>query len=214
MRINLLDTEVGGFNYEFLRAISYQRTEGAELGECVVATARIHEGDFDSWIQEWIRLAERVAQEAGVTLKKGKQVEARSAFLRASNYYRAAEFYASHEDPQQYALWTRSRECFQQAASLMSPPIEVLEIPFEDARLPGYFVSGGEGRRPTLMAVGGFDSSGEEVFYWIGRAAAERGWHCLIFEGPGRRGALHLNPSFLLRPDKAEFVSQSERNHQ
>jgi hypothetical protein len=57
MKIDLQDTEVGGFNYEFLRAISYQNSGGAELGECVAAAARIHEGDFDSWIQEWTRLA-------------------------------------------------------------------------------------------------------------------------------------------------------------
>jgi pimeloyl-ACP methyl ester carboxylesterase len=201
MKIDLLDTEVGGFNYEFLRAISYQASGGAELGECIAAVARIHEGDFDSWIQEWTRLADRVAQEAETALKKGKQAEACHAFLRASNYYRAAEFYVSHTDPRQFALWTRSRECFHQAASLMSPVVEILEIPFEEARLPGYFVSGGEGRRPTLIAMGGFDSSGEEVFHWIGHAAAERGWHCLIFEGPGQRGALHLNPELILRPD-------------
>lgn len=207
MRIDLLATEVGGFNYEFLRAISYQRTEGAELGECVAVAAHMHEGDFDSWIQEWTRLADRIAQEAEAALKKGKRVEARSAFTRASNYYHAAEFYASHVDPRQCALWTRSRECFHQAASLMSPPIEVLEIPFEDARLPGYFVSGGEGKRPTLIAMGGFDSSGEEVYHFIGRAAAERGWHCLIFEGPGQRGALHLNPGLILRPDYEVPVS-------
>ena len=163
MKIDLQDTKVGGFNFGFLRAISYQSTGGAELGECVATAARIHEGDFDSWIQEWTRLADRAAQEAGAALKKGNQVEARGAFLRASNYYRAAEFYASHEDPRQYALWTRSRKCFHQAASLMSPPIEILEIPFEDARLPGYFVSSGEGKRPTLIAMGGFDSSKEAL---------------------------------------------------
>jgi hypothetical protein len=33
MKIDLLDTEVGGFNYEFLRAISYVASRGAELGE-------------------------------------------------------------------------------------------------------------------------------------------------------------------------------------
>ncbi len=64
MKIDLLDTKVGGFNYEFLRTISYQRTEGAELGECLAVAAHIHEGDFDCWIQEWTRLADRVAQEA------------------------------------------------------------------------------------------------------------------------------------------------------
>ncbi len=207
MKIDLQETKVGGFNYEFLRAISYQVTGGAELGECVAVAARIHEGDFDSWIQEWTRLADRVAQEAEAAMKKGKQIDACRAFLRASNYYRAAEFYASHEDPRQYALWTRSRECFHQAVSFMSPRVEILEIPFEGAQLPGYFIPCGEGKHPTLIAMGGFDSSGEEVYHWLGQAAVERGWHCLIFEGPGQRGALHLNPGLILRPDYEVPVS-------
>ena len=49
--------------------------------------------------------------------------------------------------------------------------------------------------------MSGFDGSAEEVYYWIGPAAAERGWNCAIFEGPGQRGALHVNPGLVLRPD-------------
>ena len=49
--------------------------------------------------------------------------------------------------------------------------------------------------------MSGFDGSAEEVYYWIGPAAAERGWNCVIFEGPGQRGALHVNPGLVLRPD-------------
>jgi len=201
MKIDLQETRVGGFNYEFLRTISYQASAGAELGECVAAATSIHEGDFESWIAAWSRLADRVATLAETALQEGDTISARNAFLRASNYYRAAEFYASHEDARQEAAWAHSRNCFQHAASLTSRPIEVLSIPFEQARLPGYFVSGGEGKRPTLLALGGFDSSGEEVYHFIGQAAAERGWHCLIFEGPGQRGALHLTPGLTFRPD-------------
>lgn len=67
--------------------------------------------------------------------------------------------------------------------------------------LPGYFLSGGPGKRPLLLAIGGLDSTGGEVVQWMGRAAAARGWHCLVFEGPGQRGALHLNPGLVFRPD-------------
>jgi predicted alpha/beta-fold hydrolase len=80
-------------------------------------------------------------------------------------------------------------------------PAEPIEILFDGARLPGYFVRAGHDRAPTLIAMSGFDGSADEVYYWIGPAAAERGWNCLIFEGPGQRGALHLNPGLVLRPD-------------
>jgi pimeloyl-ACP methyl ester carboxylesterase len=55
--------------------------------------------------------------------------------------------------------------------------------------------------RPTLIALGGFDSTMEEVYGWIGAAAGEYGWHCLIFEGPGQWGALKANPGLVFRPD-------------
>lgn len=35
----------------------------------------------------------------------------------------------------------------------------------------------------------------------IGAAAPLHGWNCLIFEGPGQRGAIHRDPSLLLRAD-------------
>ena len=57
------------------------------------------------------------------------------------------------------------------------------------------------GRRPTLIALGGFDSTGEELIHWIGFAAAERGWNCLIFEGPGQWSALRNDPALILRHD-------------
>jgi len=82
MKIDLHDTKVGGFNYEFLRAVSYQASEGAELGECVAVAAHLHEGDFESWIEAWTRLADRVAQqEAEIALRKGETISAREAFL-------------------------------------------------------------------------------------------------------------------------------------
>jgi hypothetical protein len=50
MKIDLQDTRVGGFNYEFLRTISYQASAGAELGECVAACAGYLAHPFVKWM--------------------------------------------------------------------------------------------------------------------------------------------------------------------
>lgn len=201
MHLTLQNTAVGGFPYEALRLMSTQGTHGVELGECLATARRIQPNNFVSWSQEWLRLADRVTLEAETALRREHPITAGQAFLRASSYYRAAEFYLNHDDPRHQPTWERSRTCFQQAMVCLSFPVEPIAIPFEAAHLPGYFVSGGTGPRPTLIAIGGYDSSAEEVCHWIGFAAAERGWHCLIVEGPGQRGALHLNPGLLMRPD-------------
>jgi pimeloyl-ACP methyl ester carboxylesterase len=110
-------------------------------------------------------------------------------------------FYATFDDPRHKRLWERGRACFHQAIRLLSPAPEIVAIPFGAATLPGYFIKGGEGKRPTLLALTGFDGMMEESLHWIGFAAALRGWNCLAFEGPGQWSALYLNPGLTLRHD-------------
>jgi hypothetical protein len=190
MRIDLEDTRVGCFNFELLRVLSSQSSGGADIGECIVAMKDVRENDAEGWIVAWNALADRTADSAERFLQAGQTVSARGAFFKASTYYQAAVFYVRPEDPRFARLSCRSQELGKQAARFCNPPIEVLEILFGAHKLPGYFLSGGPGRRPTLVAVGGFDSTGEEMIHWIGFAAAERGWNCLIFEGPGQWSAL------------------------
>ncbi len=201
MKVQVGDNAIGGFQYEFLRGLACLVTGAADVDECFGTAARIPEGDIEAWISEWTKTADVVANEGEEALARGQLTTGRGALLRASNYYRLAEFYARHDDPRQEALWRRSREAFQRAVALLERPVEPVGIPFEGVDLPGYFVSGGHGQRPTLVAMGGYDSSGEEVFHWIGAAGAERGWNVLVFEGPGQRGALHLHPTLKLRHD-------------
>lgn len=201
MKFNGTDTNVGGFNFEALRGMSYQSTKGAEIGECLNTMGKIRNKDFESWITEWSCLADRVSEEAENYLTKGLKSSACYSFHRSSNYYRMAEFYAKHDDPRQEALWKRSRKCFFEACKLNEPKIEPIEIPYKGTILPGYFVKSGSDKAPTLIAMSGFDGSAEELYHFIGAVAPEYGWNCLIFEGPGQRGALHLNPELKLRGD-------------
>jgi hypothetical protein len=201
MKFNGAKTDVGGFNFEALRGMSYQSTKGAEIGECLHTLSRIKMDNFESWITEWKSLADRVSSEAAHYLGKGLNSSACFAFHRASNYYRMAEFYANHEDPRQEELWKLGRKCFFEACKLNKPEIEPIEIPFEGTVLPGYFVKAGSGEAPTLIAMSGFDGSAEELYHFIGAVAPDNGWNCLIFEGPGQRGCLHLNPEMKLRHD-------------
>ena len=94
-----------------------------------------------------------------------------------------------------------SRETFQRAAVLFSPQIETIDIPFEGAHLPGYFLSAAQSNMPTLLVINGGDSTNEEMVHWIGFAAVARGWNCLIFEGPGQWSARQMNPGVYLRHD-------------
>ena len=201
MKIDFADKTVGGFTYELVRGLSIEAAGAAQFGECIDTIDRVKNNDFDSWITHWADTADRVSVYAEREQQHESRVSSRNAFLRASNYYRMAVFYARHTDPRHTDLWRHSKDCFYQMIALMDQPIECLDIDFEGARLPAYFISGGAGKRPTLIALGGFDSTMEEVYCWIGAAAADYGWNCLIFEGPGQWSALKNNPGLIFRPD-------------
>lgn len=193
--------DIGTPAFNFVRTLMVAGTGGAELNECLLAAERIKQNDEESWIREWSNIAKSVHRNADQAAQLGQIVTARQSFLRASNYYRAAMFSLPHTDARLDSFLTSSRECFHRAAALFSPQIEVVNIPFGDAQLPGYFLSAGQSKSPTLLVLNGGDSTNEEMVHWLGFAAAARGWNCMTFEGPGQWSALQLNPGLLMRPD-------------
>ena len=201
MKVDFTNKTVGGFNYELTRGISLQQAGAAEFGESMETMARIKDNDFESWTVEWGATAGFVEGYAGRLLAAGDRRSARGAFLRASNYYRMACFYALSSDPRHKGYWKKSVDSFHNMIDLAERPIEKIGIAFDGGTLPGYYLPCGDENRPTLVAIGGFDSTKEEVYCWIGAAAREYGWNCLIFEGPGQWGALMGNPGMVFRPD-------------
>jgi len=200
MRVRLDDSAVGGFGFEWLRVLSQESTGGAVLGECIAVANRIRDNDFGSWTASWSSLADHILQQGKELERSGHQVSAQRCYLRASNYYRAAAFYADPGRPEHGKLFFASRDCFRRSieAGLAAEPIT---LPFEGRHLPGYFLRCARTPAPTLIAHGGFDSTAEELYHWIGVHAVERGWNCVIFEGPGQWGPVFEEPPLLMRPD-------------
>jgi pimeloyl-ACP methyl ester carboxylesterase len=178
------------FSFELLRAVGYAPYGGADLGECLATASRIKEGDLESWHAEWLKTADRIRTIAEQAVAKQHPISAREAFLRASNYYRTAEFFlhVDPNDPRIATTWRASQACFASAARLFSPPFEAVEVPFENTTLPAYFYRPDDSStpRPTLIFHGGFDSIVEELYFAGAAAALRRGYNCLTFDGPGQ----------------------------
>lgn len=187
----------------FMRTLTYMGEKAAEIGDCLYAVCNINEKDPESWIETWAQLGARVERQAQESLAIGDRISAREGFLRASNYYRTAEYGCTPSHARFYELWEKSVVTFRQACPLFETPVEVVEIPFEGCLLPGYYWQPDKSNkpRPTLMAVGGNDSSGEEIFFSTGPGAVRHGYNYFTFEYPGHRGAVHLNPNCVKRPD-------------
>ncbi|MEU6313103.1 alpha/beta fold hydrolase [Streptomyces sp. NPDC047014] len=199
------------FWYETLRSMSHIAYGGAEFGEVMATSARIKEGDYDSWHTEWTATADRVSAEARRALDAGHTVSARDGFLRASNYYRSAEFFQHGRpcDPRHTHTYDRSVACFHAAAALFtSPRIEPVEIPYEGTTLPGYLYRPDDSGapRPTLIMHSGFDGTAEELHFSGALAAVERGYTVLTFDGPGQPGPRHRQ-DMAFRPDWENVIT-------
>jgi pimeloyl-ACP methyl ester carboxylesterase len=182
------------YDFELRRALGYAVSGGADINESLYTAKRIKEGDDESWYAAWRATADRVAAIGEASLAAGHKVSAREAFLRASNYYRTAEFFlrANLNDPRLMQAWRLSRDSFRKAAALMDHPVETVAIPYEGTSLPGYIMKpdGSLEPRKTLIVQTGFDGTGEELYFAAAFFALRRGYNVLIFEGPGQGGAL------------------------
>jgi pimeloyl-ACP methyl ester carboxylesterase len=178
------------YSLQALRTLSWAVYGGADVGECLRVIYRIKEGDDNSWYREWYAAAELRAKAAERFLSQGHSISARKEFFRASNYYRAAEFFlhTNPNDPRILRTWKKSRESFINGAKLSEAPIRSVEIPFEGTSLPGYLclVDNAPVKRPLLLIQTGFDGTAEELYFQAAVAARERGYNCLLFEGPGQ----------------------------
>jgi len=198
------------FWYETVRLFSAAEYGGASFGEVIAIAQNIKAGDYDGWYDANNAFADRISSEAEAQRQKGHRVSARDGFLRACNYYRSSEFFlhANPDDPRVTRAYDRSIACYKAAAALFAPAIEAVEIPFEGTELPGYFHSFDTSGSPraTILLNTGFDGSAEEMHWDGARAAIERGYNVLVFDGPGQFGPVHRQ-KLHFRPDWEKVVT-------
>ena len=198
------------FDAQFVRALAYAEQGGAELGECLGTAARITKTNGDLWYEQWAHTADRVRAIADTAAAAGDLVRARGAYFRASNYYRTAGIFlmGAPVDPRLRSSSGRQIETFRKGAALLDLPPDVVEIPYEDTTLPGYFfraAADGAARR-TIILTNGYDGTVEELYFANAVAALDRGYNVLAFDGPGQ-GSVILEQGIPFRPDWENVVT-------
>lgn len=197
------------FAFELRRTLSATYYGEADLGECLYTASRIAEGDFESWYREWYATADHFKNAGDESLANGHNVSARDSYYRAATYYRTAEFFlhGNPSDPRILETWGKSRDVFALSAHLDSIPFEVLNIPYMDTTLPGYFFSVDESGkpRPLLIVQTGFDGCQEELHPYA-MEGIKRGYNVLTFEGAGQGAVIRIQ-HIPLRPDWENVVT-------
>jgi pimeloyl-ACP methyl ester carboxylesterase len=173
------------YHFETLRNAGYILSGCADLGEVLETVKLITEGDAQSWYTAWAATSERVlalAERTQDPLSKG------GAYMRAATYQRTGEFLLPPDDPKRPASFELTGRLFYAGLDALGVCYERFEAPYENGRLRALYLPGpaGSEKRPLFVLVGGFDSILEEMYPVLGKAALDRGYSVLIYEGPGQ----------------------------
>jgi alpha-beta hydrolase superfamily lysophospholipase len=195
---------------QLLRVLGSAAYGGADIGECLEAARHIREDDLGSWHDAWRRLGDQVLTLARDEEAAGRTDTARLAYLRACSYHRtsAVMLLGAPIDPRVVTAHGAQKAAFRAAMRLTPLPFDVVEIPLDGARLPGYFLrpTAAAGRRATVILIGGYDGTSEELYFLTGAAALQRGYNVLAVDGPGQGSAL-LERGLTLRADWENVIA-------
>jgi pimeloyl-ACP methyl ester carboxylesterase len=122
------------------------------------------------------------------------------------------------EDSKRPASWEKEVAYFYKGLDALGVRYERIAVPYEGATLRALYFEGPQGaeRKPLIVIVGGYDSTLEEIYLVLGKAAGDRGYSVLLYEGPGQGQALRDGLTFTPqweRPTRAvldEFLRAHE----
>ncbi|HEY7483526.1 MAG TPA: alpha/beta fold hydrolase [Streptosporangiaceae bacterium] len=160
------------------------KTGGLDAGELFYIAARIDDGDIASWVREFESYGDAQRGLAGDLQGRGRRRSAGEILMKAYHCYRQAWQFAGRTDAFE-RLIGKYEAAFADAVALLDLPLTYLEIPFEDASLPGLRLDAGPGA-PTLIVHGGGDTGREDMFHLIGLNAWRRGYTTVIVDLPGQ----------------------------
>jgi alpha-beta hydrolase superfamily lysophospholipase len=159
--------------------------------------------DYEQWCGAWSAHAAAHVARGDEALAAGHAVTAGDAYLRGALAYHWASFVFTHDQAQFRAAQEAMAAAWAKAAPLLSPPMEIVTVPFGDLILPGYLRRpAGAARPPVVLLLPGADSGKEELFNLADHIVA-RGLAVAAFDGPGQ-GMVSFDAK--LRPDQEVAV--------
>jgi dienelactone hydrolase len=141
--------------------------------------------EHDHWAALWSRIGQRhEAQGDELTAAKGDPKAIEEAYYLAFDYFRIAR-YPVPASPGKQQAYRDSLRAFHKAAKYFAPPLEVVQIPFQDRKLAGYLqIPKGIARPPVVLQWGGVDGWKEDR-QAATRALNARGVATMSIDMPG-----------------------------
>jgi 2,6-dihydroxypseudooxynicotine hydrolase len=167
---------------------------GTDYADFTVTLARITR--WADWCREWGVTATGYEQLAQAAEDAGQRHTAAGAWQRAALAWHWGKFVFVDDPAQQRAAHERAVACFLRAAPALTPPAELVRIPYGGSTLAAYLrvpPAAGFDDPPVVIMIPGLDSTKEEL-----QATAEyflaRGLATLAVDGPGQGEAEYELP--------------------
>ena len=161
-------------------------SNGTDYGDFTATLARISR--WDDWCREWGNTAAHYEQLAEAADDAGQPETAAGAWRRAALAWHWGKFVFVDDPVQQRAAHDRSVADYRNGARALTPPADLVHVPYGATTLPGYLRvprSRDGSQPPVVIMVPGLDSTKEEL-----QATAEyflaRGLATLAIDGPGQ----------------------------
>ncbi|MBV7390842.1 MULTISPECIES: serine aminopeptidase domain-containing protein [Enterococcus] len=171
------------FEFETTRLMWYIPNGGADYGEVATVAEKINPRNNESWYQEWSNFAEKLQQ-------RGQQFHSTescgNAYLRASRYYQAAEFFLSPQDPRKLTAYQQSVSLFYQALDLKKISYQRYQV----GKFRTVFFQTTKESRGTFYICGGFDALLEELYFTNVVSTLAQGFDVVLYEGPGQSNVI------------------------
>jgi dienelactone hydrolase len=173
---------------QFMKILGSAEEGASTIYECLLTAKCIASDDDDSWYVAWVRLAEANKARGDFAATQRYIETAKSNWLRASNYYRAAEIFLPNDDERRQRVVEKMEKCSRLYLKHLRPRGEIVNISCDGGSvISGYFLRAPNAlsKTPVVVCFGGVEVSKDELLHKMSRDALARGLSLLLVDLPG-----------------------------
>ncbi len=173
------------FEFETRRLMWYIPAGGSDFAEVQKTTEKIKEGNYESWYENWLNLANQLIQKSYKSAISQGMI-----YLRASRYFQASEFFLHPKDSRKLDVYNKSVSYFYKGLDLLKVNYQINILNYKGIKLRTVFFPCQENCKGTIFVCGGFDALLEELYFTNAKSALQEGYNVVLFEGPGQSHAI------------------------
>lgn len=159
---------------------------GMSHGELFFMASQMKKESPSEWRRVFGDHARLLEQEAMSAEKAGQSALASERYLGATYAWKAVTAFCDPSSNEFRTAVNGMEAAFAAAMQHMCAPVTTIDVPYADTTLPGYYLKIDDKPRPTLIMIGGGDTSREDLFYFAGYPGWKRGYNIVMVDLPGQ----------------------------